>query len=455
MQYAITDIETSGRSNKITDIGIVVYDDQLGEIVETYESLVNPECSIDPFVQGMTGITNDMVADAPRFFEIAKEVFQITENRVFIAHNVGFDYNIIRQEFKDLGGAFNRKKLCTIRLARTILPGLKSYGLGNLCKELAIKNHARHRAMGDAMATTDLFQILLDHDNENHLGFSLKKISREATLPPNLERKTYDMLPHSTGVYYFHNQEGRVIYVGKAKDIRSRVTNHFLDQTAKKLRMNRETYDISYKETGTELLALLIEAHEIKEHFPEYNSAQKYTGSGYVLTNFKGMDGIERLEIVKKQKYVNGSLAHFSNVVKAREFLFKLVEEYKLCPKFCGLQKASNSCFDEKLEKCKGVCCGKEPVGKYNKRLRRAISSFTLNLGTYVIKQKGRVLDEFAYVLIEDGIYRGYTFVDKESQIEDLESMKDIIVPQIHNSDIQHILVSHLRKTRNKNTFRL
>lgn len=455
MQYAITDIETSGRSNKITDIGIVVYDDELGEVVETYESLVNPECPIDPFVQGMTGITNDMVADAPRFFEIAKEVHRITENRVFIAHNVGFDYNIIRSEFKDLGGSFNRKKLCTIRLSRTILPGMKSYGLGNLCRELGIENHARHRAMGDAMATTDLFQILLNHDNDDHLGFSLNKISREATLPPNLPRKTYDMLPHSTGVYYFHDKEGKVIYVGKAKDIRARVTSHFLDTAAKKLRMNKATYDISYKETGTELLALLVEAHEIKEHFPEYNRAQKYTGNGFVLTNFKGMDGIERLDIAKKQKYINGSLAHFPNVIKAREFLFKLAEDYKLCPKYCGLQKVSNSCFDEKLNKCKGVCCGKEPIGKYNKRLRNAISSFTLDLGTYVIRQKGRELDEEAYILIEDGIYRGYTFVDKESQIEDLESMKDIIVPQIHNSDIQHILVSHLRKTRNKNTFRL
>lgn len=455
MQYAIVDIETTGRSNKITDIGIVIFDDEVGEIVETYETLVNPEGPIDPFVQGMTGITNEMVADAPRFFEVAKEIFEITQDRVFIAHNVGFDYNIIRQEFRDLGGSFNRKKLCTIRLSRAIIPGMKSYGLGNLCKELGIDNKARHRAMGDAMATAELFKLLLDNDNDDHLAFSLNKISREATLPPHLDRKTYDMLPHSTGVYYFHDKNGKVIYVGKAKDIRSRVTSHFLDQTPKKLRMNKATYDISYKETGTELLALLIEAHEIKNHFPQYNSAQKYTSSGYVLTNYKGMDGVERLEIVKKQKYVNGSLAHFSNVIKAREFLYRLAEDFKLCPKYCGLQKSETACFDEKLGKCRGVCCDKEAKGKYNRRLKRAIKSFTLDLGTYVIKQKGRQLDETAFILIEDGIYQGYTFVDKESQIEDLESMKDIIVPQIHNSDIQHILVSHLRKTRNKNTFRL
>ncbi len=448
MEYAVVDIETTGASNKITEVAVFVYDSEKREIVDEFVSLVNPETHIPSFITGLTGISNEMVMDAPRFYEIAKDLHSITKDRVFVAHNVNFDYNVIRSEYKDLGAEFRRKKFCTVRTSRKVFPGLRSYSLGKLCKSLGITIEDRHRAAGDAKATVKLLQLLLDNDTEDHITNALNARSKEATLPPNLERSVYDSLPELTGVYYMHDNDGKVIYVGKAIDIRKRVNSHFLDSTPGKLRMKKEIFDISYTVTGSELLALVLESAEIKNHFPEYNRAQKYTSNAYVLCKFQDQEGVLHLEIAKKKKYMQGAIAAFSNVVKARTFLSQLVNQYKLCSKYCGLQTSSKECFDYQLGICKGICRGKEDIESYNQRVEDALASFVLETGSYVILDKGRHRDERSFLLIEGGQYQGYGFLDTNSAVNDQEGFRDRLITQKHNSDIQHIIQAAIRNKR-------
>jgi len=220
MLYTIIDVETTGRTNQITEISIFKYDGS--QIVDEFTSLVNPKTLIPDYITALTGIDNGMVANAPTFSEIAQDILDITKNTIFVAHNVNFDYNVIRNEFKDVDIDFRRKKLCTVRLSRKLLPGYRSYSLGKLCKDLNINITDRHRARGDAEATVVLFEMLLNQENSEHV-FSdfLKKSSKEATLPSHLPTAVFNAIPNTSGVYYFKDKKGKIIYIGKAKDLKN------------------------------------------------------------------------------------------------------------------------------------------------------------------------------------------------------------------------------------------
>ena len=160
--YAIIDIETTGQastSGKITEIAIYIHNGF--EITDSFTSLINPECYIPGFITNLTGIDNEMVKNAPKFYEIAREIVGLTQDKVFVAHNVSFDYKFIQEEFKRLGYDYQRKTMCTVRMGRKFIPGYKSYSLGKLCVELGISIIGRHRAAGDALATVKLFEIIL------------------------------------------------------------------------------------------------------------------------------------------------------------------------------------------------------------------------------------------------------------------------------------------------------
>ena len=264
--YSVVDIETTGngpKGQKITEISIFNFDGN--KIIDEFTSLVNPEQKIPHFITNLTGITEAMVRTAPKFYEIAKKVEEFTKDTIFVAHNVNFDYNIIRDEFKSLGFNFKRKKLCTVRLTRKIIPGLPSYSLGNICESEGIKIAARHRAKGDAEATVELFRRLIKRDTNFTINSFLNPRSREATLPPLVDKQVVDNLPETHGIYYFKNQQKEVIYVGKANNIKQRVISHFYDKKKKERTMCLETADITFKETGSELIALLHESSEIKK----------------------------------------------------------------------------------------------------------------------------------------------------------------------------------------------
>lgn len=440
--YAIVDIETTGNftgRSKITEVAVYQTDGK--RITNTYHSLVNPETNIPPYIEGLTGISNQMVENAPKFFEIAKELYQILDGCIFVAHNVNFDYGFIRQEFKSLGGDFQTKKLCTVRLARKIIPGLPSYSLGNLAKSLDIPINGRHRANGDAEATVKIFQLLLEKDQNGYIEQSLKRNSMEALLPPNLPKEQFENLPENTGVYYFFDQTGKVIYVGKAKNIKNRIRGHFSSgsDTIKKQNLFRDIYGINYELCGNELIAMLYETHEIQRLWPAYNRMQKRVSWNYGIFQYEDRHGYKRFSI---SRLVKGGtpLLVFISLADARSFIKNKVAEYDLCPKLAGLQKSRGPCFDYQIKQCSGACNGDEPPFRYNKKVNKAIQSFVQDERSIAIIGQGRNHEESSVVWVENGKYLGFGFFNSDMEILHNSQLKEFIKSFPDNQDIQRIL---------------
>jgi DNA polymerase III subunit epsilon len=449
MKFAITDIETTGmgiQGNKITEIAIFIHDGK--EVVDTYQTLINPECNIPFAITQLTGINNAMVAKAPKFFEIAKKVIEITKDCIFVAHNVNFDYNIIHKEFNELGYPFKRKKLCTIRLSRKLIPGLPSYSLGKLCASQGIKINGRHRAKGDAEATTILFEKLLKLDNNKVFDSFLKTRSRQATLPPLLPKKIFDELPELTGVYYFKNNKGDIIYVGKAINIKKRVLSHFYDKKNKEVALCQQTADITYEITGSELVALLLESAEIKHYFPLYNRAQRRTNESFGIFFYEDRSGVIHLAY-NRLKLVPKPLVKCFNITECRLFLEQLCDKYNLCPKYCHLQTNVSSCFHYQIKKCKGICRDQESKEKYNSRVLKAISHFNFDSKNFILTEKGRKPDENAFVLVEKGTYKGFGYAGIDKNFTTLNDYLSVMIEQKDNRDVQRIINSFRQKHEN------
>ncbi|MEL0643325.1 exonuclease domain-containing protein [Olleya sp. Ti.3.14] len=443
MIYTIIDVETSGSKNKITEISIFKYDGT--QVIDEFTSLVNPEVYIPDFITSLTGIDNATVADAPTFAEVANAILAITEGTTFVAHNVNFDYNVIRNEFKALGIEFNRKKLCTVRLSRKLLPGHKSYSLGKLCKSLNINIVDRHRARGDAEATVVLFEMLLNQEEtEKVFAEFLKKSSKEATLPSHLPTTVFNNLPNSAGIYYFKNKKGQIIYIGKAKDIKKRVLSHFYSKAQKSLDLCRNTADIDFELSGSEIIALLMEDAAIKQHYPEYNVVSKRTPKAYAIFSYEDRQGITHLAF-NTLKATPNPIETFSNITDCRQYLELLCTKFSLCPKFCHLQDGVAQCSHYKITTCKGVCANEESVTNYNLRVTSAIDYINNNKENVVLKQQGRHNQEEAFVLIKNSIYLGYGFIDKSEQVNNPEDLETFLIPQKDNLDVWKILRTVLK----------
>nr|WP_299385851.1 exonuclease domain-containing protein [Allomuricauda sp.] len=444
--YTIIDIETTGngiKGNKITEIAIFKFDGS--QIVDEYSTLVNPQCPIPNFITGLTGIDDQLVKDAPTFDQVAQKVLAMTEGSIFVAHAVNFDYGVIKEEFRQLGIDFIRKKLCTVRLSRKLIPGLQSYSLGKLCTAVKIPLQDRHRARGDAHATTLLFQKLYNtRGSDTVIQKFLNARSQEATLPPHLPKSIFDGIPQKPGIYYFKNQQGEIIYVGKAINLKKRVLGHFYDKSTKEIRMCRETASIDYKLSGSELVALLMESAEIKRLFPPYNSAQKRIAKQYALFSYEDRKGIVHLAY-NNLKGVPNPIKVFYNQTDCRAYLEELCKTFSLCPKYCHLQQTNTSCSHHAITSCEGICSGEEEVAQYNAKVFNAIEAIQLSQKEVrIIKEKGREPNENAVVLITEGIYRGYGFIDQELEVASLEDIEAFIIPQKNTLETQRIVESLL-----------
>jgi len=438
MLYTIIDVETTGKTNRITEISIFKFDGN--KIVEEFTSLVNPQDLIPDHITALTGIDNEMVYNAPLFSEIAQEVLNITKGTTFVAHNVNFDYNVINGEFKRLNIDFKRKKLCTIRLSRKLLPGHKSYSLGKLCKDLNINLSNRHRAKGDAEATVILFKLLLQQkDAEEVFTSFLKGNSKQGTLPPNLPASIFEAIPNKPGIYYFKNKKNEIIYVGKAIDLKKRVLSHFYNKKKKELDLCRETADINFELSGSKLITLLMEDAAIKQHFPEYNVASKKTVRPYAILNYVDRNGVIPFAI-NTLKLTPNPLAILYSKRDALSFIEALCSKFELCPKFCHLQEGVDKCNHYKIKTCKGICINEESVALYNLRVKQAQKFIVENYENQVIKQPGRELDEEAFVQVKNGIYQGYGFINSHEQISNESELDNFIIPQKDNFDVQRIL---------------
>jgi len=436
--YAIIDIETTGGNasrERITEIAIFIHDGT--KVVNEYSTLINPECTVPPFVARLTGISDEMLADAPKFFEVARDIVEITEGCTFVAHNAAFDYSFVKQEFLNLGYKYKRPVLCTVKMSHKLLPGHKSYSLGNLCNSLGIQITSRHRASGDALATVRLFERLLSVDP------TLSQIPTDG-LHPSLDRAIFSSLPSTSGVYYFHDENGKLLYIGKSKNIHARVLAHFQNSSSNRaIELRSNTASISYIETGSELIALLLESDEIKKHKPLHNRLQRRTIYKYGLYSFKTQAGYHVIQI-EKIKTTGKPHTVFSSFDEALVLVHEIVAKYNLCQKLCGLYQNHGACFQHSIGQCSGACIGLEPAESYNLRVEAALAEFQHKWSDMAIIDHGRNEDELSVVLIENNVFAGFGWMNKEDRIEDPAQIKDNIKRYNDNRDIQQIIKGFL-----------
>jgi len=449
--FAIIDIESTGgdpKKDRISEIAIFVHNGQ--RVIEQYCTLINPETYISPFIVALTGISNEMVAEAPKWEEVADKIEELTRGRVFVAHNVRFDYSFVCNEFKRMGKRYHRRQLCTVRLSRAILPDLVSYSLGRLCQQVGIPVEHRHRAFGDGAATAELFNVLLQNDKQKFIQDSLKDEISQSIMPPNLRREDIEDLPEETGIYYFKDERGKNLYIGKSKNIRQRILSHFAgDMDSRKyLELKPKIFSIDYVLTGNELVALLLESHEIKRWMPPYNSAQRRKKFRYGI--YKEIDdaGYINLKIGLLKLDIEPVLA-IGSKRGAEAVLVGLADRFNLCLKKCGLENTSDACLNFYDGKCRGACKNAEPVDEYNAKVEQAVANYYYKQPDFVIVGEGRKPQERSVVCVENGQYLGYGFFDEsDEEGYTFGQLKDTIQPFPDHPDLHSIIRSYVRKTR-------
>lgn len=449
--YAIVDIETTGgfaSGNGITELAILVHDGT--RIVRRYNTLVNPGVSIPFYITSLTGITDSMVVDAPTFEEIAGEVYDVLGNNVFVAHNVNFDYSFIKYHLERCGYQYSSKKLCTVRLSRQIIPGLTSYSLGKLCQQLGIQILHRHRAFGDAEATAHLFTLLLERDEKACIVKALNPRSKEQLLPPNLKKADIDKLPFTCGVYYFHNARGKVIYVGKAKNIRQRVNSHFANNKPGKQKQDfiREIHQITFQECGSELSSLIFEAIEIQRLWPAYNRSLKHFEHRFSLLVFEDQRGYLRLAIDKIQN-THSPIFTVGSLLEGHSLLTRLVEKFELCPGLVLGQFPMRRCGT-------GIgyeCDHRSDRDIYNQKVIHAIDSLKADLHTFMIMDEGRLPSEKCCLLMENGNFYGMGYLQPDDQKEDFNAIRLKLTPHKSTAYVRNLMLSHAENYPDKVTW--
>jgi DNA polymerase-3 subunit epsilon len=439
--YAIVDIETTGgyaAANGITEISIHVFNGS--SVIEKFETLINPGQPIPAYISAMTGITDKMVSKAPVFTEVAEKIFALLQDKVFIAHNVNFDYSFVKSHLKAAGLELNVKKLCTVRLSRKIFPGFQSYSLGKLCQSLGIIINDRHRAGGDTEATVKIFKLLLENDKEQHIQKSLQRNSKEAILPPNVPKEHFEKLPYTPGVYFFHNEKGKVVYVGKANNIRYRVNSHFSNNSESRQKQNfmQHVYGISFQSCATEIMACILESIEIKKRWPVFNSSQKRWEDIYGIFLYEDQNGYLRLAIDKNRKGLN-PVHTFHYLVDGHTIIRKLLKDFNLCPKLCFLQKDDCKCEGIKDDYCYGACEKSEPAVKYNKRVQQACESLR-SQPTFAIIDKGINDDDQSCILVWEGSFYGMGYIPADIELTNPTSLKYLLTVYKENSYIRNLV---------------
>jgi DNA polymerase-3 subunit epsilon len=422
--YAVLDIETTGgkfNEEGITEIAIHKFDGH--QVVDTFISLVNPEKEIQPFVIKLTGINNKMLKTAPKFHEVAKRVVEITQDTVLIAHNAQFDYRILRTEFRRLGFNFERKTLCTVELSEKLLPEAESYSLGKLVRSLGIAVSDRHRANGDALATLKLFKLLLAKDSDKSI---LKEVVRAETLGELSSRQLaiVESLPTETGVYYLHNKDGDIIYIGKSKNIKKRVNQHFTSGGDKARKLQKGIKKVSFEKTGSELVAILKEYEELKRNKPRFNQRQKKRLFTHCIHQKLNEKGVKVLEISPVNDVNEAVLTTFSNREGAKSFLSKINSHFQL------------------------TATRIENNNLHNEKIAQIFEKYSITGKNMLLVEKGREVGEYTAILLKNGEFKGLGFYDLNHQINNIHILESIITPMKGDANTKHLIETYLRKNR-------
>ena len=444
--YAILDIETTGgkyNEEGITEIAIYQHNGQ--KVTDQFISLVNPERPIQPFVEKLTGINSKMLRNAPRFFEVAKRIIQITENCLIVAHNTDFDYRILRTEFKRLGYNFEKNSLCTVSLSQELLPDMKSYKLGKLVRSLGIPISDRHRAQGDALATVKLFELLLEKDSGKEILKSQIK-ALHAHQVPSKYLSIIEELPTATGVYYLHNAVGDVLYIGKSNNIQKRVRTHLTGTDRKSKKIQKKLHKVNFETTGSELIALLKEQHEIKKNQPQINKDGRYRlyPMGIRIDQETDYHQLILEQVRNDREY----LVVFKNSRVAKHLMIQWIEDHQLCHKHSSLQDSDGACFAYKNDQCKGACLEQESPESYNERLSQLQDKNNYPHDHFLMIGIGRKDGEYSFIYIDNQCFKGYGFYELNHQIKNKEKILNRMIAMEDNSDCRALILSHIKKNK-------
>ena len=425
--YAIIDIETTGgqfNAEGITEIAIYKFDGV--ELVDQFISLVNPEIPIQPFVVKLTGINNAMLRTAPKFYEIAKRIIEITQDCIIVAHNASFDYRVLKMEFKRLGYDFMKQTLCTVELSKQLLPDVKTYSLGKLVRSLGIPIADRHRASGDAMATLKLFKLLLSKDLEKTILRTLIKNEIKNGISPKL-LDILENLPTTVGIFYIHNEKGEIILIGRSNNIRKKISQYFTADTKIGKRIQNEVFTVTFEETGNELIALLKEREEIIHNKPALNKVQRKSAFLFGVYLDKDVKGKYQLE-VRKIDGRKKDISLFKNQQEAAFYLHKKNEELT--------EKIPS---DLSLE-------------EYNIQFLAFVKEIEDSFSNIIVSMKGRNISEKSALIMENGAFKGYCFYDLNYQILNPSVLKNIVIQMPNTKDSRNIIKYYLYK---KNDFKI
>jgi DNA polymerase III subunit epsilon len=444
MLYAVVDIETTGShaaEHGITEIGIVVTDGS--RVVEVYETLINPGQPIPPFIQVLTGINNDMVATAPPFEDVAPQIFELLQDKVFVAHNVNFDYSFVQHHLRHAGFGLNARKLCTVRLSRKVFPGLTGYSLGKLTRQLGVSMEHHHRAGADAKATAEILHRILDEDRGGHVESMLKSKYHQQQLPPNLSETLVQKLPSTPGVYYFHDAQGKVVYVGKANNLKKRVLGHFSgnDTGSKRQSFLSHIHEVTFQSCGSELMAFILEHSEIRRLWPLFNYAHKHAVEAYSLYVFEDVKGYLRLVVDGKKKQLE-PVYTFNLLVEGQAMLRKMIQQFDLCPRMCFMDRTTGPFLPEERGETREA---------YNDRVMNAVSFLTKSLPTFAVVERAEAPEgEETCILMERGRFYGMGYLPKGIPVPRIEDLKHLLTPYPDHDYIRGLIYRYIQRWPSK-----
>lgn len=408
---AFIDLETTGTIasvDRITEIGIILVD---GSEVQEWSCLINPETRISTFIENLTGITNEMVANAPTFAEIAHQIFCMIEDRLFIAHNARFDYGFLKQSFKREGYDFRATTICTVKLSRRLFPGHPKHNLDSLIERHGLQVNGRHRALADAQLIHQFWQKIQQQIPAIEVAAAIKALSGRPSMPTYLDEQMLDSLPTGPGVYLFYGENELPLYVGKSKKLRQRVLSHFTGDvsSAKEMSLSQQVRRIDYIETGGEIGALLKEVELVKKLQPTHNRKLRRNNE-LCSISLKETEAGLHINIAYAHDLNFGEQSNlyglFKSLRAANNALSGLANEHGFCKAIIGLEKvkAGNPCFARQLKKCRGACVGEEPLVMHSLRLKEVLSQLRLHTwpftGPAYLKENDDliIVDNWAYL---------------------------------------------------------
>lgn len=396
------DLETTGATplrDRITEIGLVRFEN--GVEVCRWQTLVNPEINIQPFIQNLTGITNEMVQDAPTFAEVADELAAYLEGSVMAAHNVRFDLGFLKSEYKRIGQTLIQKVLCTVKLSRLLYPQYHSHSLTAIMERHQLITQMRHRAMGDVELMIGFVRVAQIELGLEKLQITAKQLLKQASIPIGINTELLDNLPEGPGVYFFYGENDCLLYIGKSINIRERVFSHFSSDHAssKEMRLSQQLKRIDWIETAGELGALLLESRLIKERMPIHNRQLRRERQLCTWQINQDANAIPLVKLVSQDdiapENMDDMFGTFKSKKQATEALRSIATEHQLCQKLLGLESGKGTCFASQIKRCNGACCGKEDKIIHHLKLQQALVKHRLKAWPYKTKIGVREHNQF------------------------------------------------------------